>query len=303
MFRLAAILSLVALPAFAEAPKVVADIGPVNALVAQVMEGVGAPDLLLKQNQGPHHVQLKPSQARMIAEADLVIWVGPELSPWLDTALDGLNADPDHSLALIDDPATQTRQLIPDEHEDEEAEGGDHDHAHEGTDPHAWLSPTNASAWLGVIAEALAERDPDNAATYRTNATAAQARIDTLTADLTAQFAPYAGAQIVTFHAAFGYFAESVGLEVIGSVRPGDATTPSAAAVAELKTLVAENHVTCAFSEPDFDPSLLQAIADASGIKTGMLDPLGRAFAPGPDQYAQTLTAIGTTIAGCLAGK
>ena len=75
--------------AFAEVPRVVTDIAPVHSLVAQVMKGVGTPGLLMDQGADAHHFSLRPSQARALQNAELVVWIGPEMTPWLDAALAG----------------------------------------------------------------------------------------------------------------------------------------------------------------------------------------------------------------------
>lgn len=312
MIRHAALLpfSFLALPAFAEPPQVVVDIAPVHALMTQVMEGVGTPSLLLDQDANPHSVQLRPSQARMLSEADLVVWVGPDLSPWLESALEGLGAG--DQIMLMDHPATTLRPFErpvdaeadhgEDDHDhdhDDHAEGHD-DHDHGEYDPHLWTSIDNARAWLPAFAEDLATRDPENAETYRANAQAAVAGIDDLAARIEARLAPHEGAEIVTFHAAWGYFADRFGLEIAGTVRPGDATTPSAAALAELRDIVAEHGVTCAFAEPAFDPGLLDAIAGETGLRIGLLDPTGALQQPGAGHYAATLEAAAVSIADCL---
>lgn len=317
--RLAALLALSATPALAEAPKVVVDIAPVHSLLTQVMEGVATPELLLGQDANPHSVTLRPSQARMLADADLVVWVGPGLEPWMTDAVKGLATG--DQIVLLENPATVLRPIDGADEHDHEAEGDDHDHEaeapvdedHEGedhdehdhgsVDPHLWLTPANGQAWLGVFAEELAARDPENAEAYRANATAAQARLDEVATGIKAELAPYAGAEIVTFHASFGYFADYFGLEVIGSVRPGDASTPSAAAVAALRDLVAEHGIQCAFGEPAFDPALLEAIASETGLRVGVLDPTGALQEPGPGHYAATLQAAGDAIAACLSAE
>ncbi|MDK2776005.1 MAG: zinc ABC transporter substrate-binding protein, partial [Tabrizicola sp.] len=56
-------LALTATPALAEVPRVVTDIPPVHALVAQVMGELGQPELLLAKGADEHDFQLKPSQA------------------------------------------------------------------------------------------------------------------------------------------------------------------------------------------------------------------------------------------------
>lgn len=297
---------LTSLPAAAEPPRVVVDIAPVHALVAQVMDGVAEPDLLLAQDANPHAVQLRPSQARMLADADLVIWVGPDLSPWLSDTIAVLG-DAD-TLVLMDLPATTLRDLAPEigavspeqGHDHGHDEDGHDDHAHGDEDPHVWLSVDNARAWLGLFAEDFAARDPDNAAAYRANAARAQDEIDRLAARIDARLAPLAGAEILTFHDAFGYFADRFPIAIAGSVRPGDATAPSAAALAAVETLVTTHGVTCAFAEPGFDPALIEAIAGDTGLRIGTLDPTGALQTPGPGHYAATLEAIAEGIATCL---
>lgn len=128
-----------ALPTFAEVPRVVTDIHPVHSLVAQVMGDLGTPDLLLERGASEHDFQLRPSQAASLAEADLVVWIGPELTPWLDRALSGLG-EGSAQLALLTVPGTETRQFSEDgahsghDHEAKDTSAAnehDHDHGHD----------------------------------------------------------------------------------------------------------------------------------------------------------------------------
>ena len=79
-------LGLLAAPAMAEVPSVVADTPVTASLVQQVMGDLGQPVLLLDKGADPHDFQMRPSQARALQNADLLVWVGPELTPWLDRA-------------------------------------------------------------------------------------------------------------------------------------------------------------------------------------------------------------------------
>lgn len=74
----------------AEPPRVLADVPPVQSLVARVMQGVGTPGLLLPPGTSPHHHALRPSDARALGNADLVVWIGPGLTPSLVRPLDSL---------------------------------------------------------------------------------------------------------------------------------------------------------------------------------------------------------------------
>ena len=83
---------LCALPAVAQAevPRVVTDIAPIHSLTAQVMGDLGTPDLLLPPGADPHDFALRPSDAEALTQADLVIWVGEGLTPWLEDPLETL---------------------------------------------------------------------------------------------------------------------------------------------------------------------------------------------------------------------
>ncbi|PKQ12866.1 MAG: zinc transporter [Alphaproteobacteria bacterium HGW-Alphaproteobacteria-1] len=76
--------------ALADVPRVAVDIAPVHSLVARVMQGVGAPLLIVAPGASPHEYSLRPSEAAALQEADLVFWVGPGLTPWLETAIETL---------------------------------------------------------------------------------------------------------------------------------------------------------------------------------------------------------------------
>ena len=76
--------------AFAETPQVAVDIAPVHSLVARVMDGVGTPDLIVQPGASPHEYSLRPSEAAALQNADLVFWIGSDLTPWLTDAIDTL---------------------------------------------------------------------------------------------------------------------------------------------------------------------------------------------------------------------
>jgi len=78
---------------YADAPKVAVDIAPVYSLVSRVMEGVGTPDLVMQQGSSPHEYSLRPPEAKALQNADLVFWIGEDLSPWLEGAIDTLASD------------------------------------------------------------------------------------------------------------------------------------------------------------------------------------------------------------------
>jgi zinc transport system substrate-binding protein len=281
-------------PALAEVPQVVTDIPPVHALVAQVMGDLGTPEQLLAKGADEHDFQLKPSQAGAVADAGLVVWIGPELTPWLASALEARPKGA-AALALLDAEGTMRREYG-EGHAEHEEEG--HDHGAE--DPHAWLDPGNAQVWLGLIAAELARMDPEHAATYAANAVVAGEGIATLDAEVAAMLAPVKGKPLVTYHDAFGYFGDHFGLTLAGSIALGDAAAPGAARLAELRGEMEAGGVICLFPEVQHDPALAEQLVEGTDVKLGgALDPVGSSLEAGPGAYAALLTGLARTIADC----
>ena len=310
---------------FAAPLRVVSDIAPVHSLVAMVSEGASAaPELVLPQGASAHDFQLRPSQARMIAGADLVIWSGAAMSPWMQQALKNSTAS---KLALLEAKGTRLRGFAVgdlgadahdqhdhahDHHDHAEAAHDDHhDHDHHGndhgpnaTDPHAWLNPQNASHWLGVIADTLAAKDPENAALYQENAAKYQTQIAALDAELQADLAPLKQRGFVVFHDAYGYFVDHYGLSNLGALRASDASAAGAGRLSALRAMITEGEVVCIFPERGQDEGPVQKMAAEMGLRQGAaLDPEGVGLAAGPALYPALMRQLGADLSACLAAS
>ena len=277
--RFALALALLTSPALAEVPRVMTDIPPVQALVAQVMGGLGTPGMLLDKGGDEHELRLRPSQMRDLGASGLVVWVGHELTPGL---ADALAASGVMTLALLEQPAT--RRI---------------DYAGGGVNPHAWLDPVNAKLWSGLIAEKLAALDPKNAATYRANAAGALVGLDALDRQIAADLAPVADRPFLGWHDAYAYFAAHYQLTYLGGLSEGDEAPPGAARLSAVAALVAKGSIACAFPEAQHDPAMVAALGP---VKLGMaLDPVGSLQDPGPDAYAKLMQALSAALTDCLA--
>ena len=132
--------------AVASPPKVAVDIAPVHSLVAQVMAGVGEPDLVIRPGASPHEYTLRPSEAEALSRADVVFWISEELTPWLESPLENL-AGSATKVTLLDvsgitlhdfrEGATfEAHDHHGDEHGDNNDHGHDDEHAHKDEDGH-----------------------------------------------------------------------------------------------------------------------------------------------------------------------
>lgn len=324
--------------AWADVPRVAVDIAPVHSLVARVMQGVGAPSLIVAPGASPHEYSLRPSEAAALQAADLVFWIGPELTPWLETAIETLAGGAAVTAMLEVDGTTELpfregAQFEAHAHEghdhDDHAHGDDpEDHGHEGHaapaahddhgheahaetgghaghdhgahDPHAWLSPENGAVWLNAIAAQLSAADPDNAGAYFANAAAGRDELAALSAEINGILEPVRGRNFIVFHDAYQYFEAAFDVPASGAISLSDAARPSPARIAEIQARVASESISCVLSEPQFDPGLVATVMDGTEARSGVLDPLGSDQEPGPALYGNVLRNLATALADCL---
>jgi len=435
------------LNSYAKTPSVAVDIAPIHSLVSQVMEGVGRPNLLIPAGASPHQYTLRPSEAKALADAEVVFWVGEGLTPWLEKSLDNLAesaqkievlevsgtttypfregvtfeshddgeeeghddthafewagafklaageyvwtfakvngdyADPKMKLVLLasnldgeaaiehgektaeiliesraieqvhgdtltandsnayqlvfdtDKNLTEFRIVINKEgvytvfaeHAPSEFEAGeyffqtadqrdieplaqepdadadaDEHHNHDGVDPHAWLDPGNAKIWINEINQVLSKHDPQNAKVYDQNAKQAIAELNTLIVTTRKKINSIEGLKFIVFHDAYQYFEKRFGISAAGSIALGDAEDPSPARIKEIRDTVKEIGVTCVFTEPQYNPGLVENVFEGTTVSViGVMDPLGASLPVGNSHYQQLIQGMVKSLSQC----
>jgi zinc transport system substrate-binding protein len=294
------------LPAVA-APKVVVSILPLHSLVAGVMEGVGTPQLLIGANASPHDYALKPSDARALSEAELVVWVGEGMETMLEQPLQALAG----KARVLELSTVEGMRLLPsrkggaweaDEHGDHGEVHGGHGHAHGETDSHLWLSPHNARRIVGAVAEQLSALDTGNAARYQANAAALDKKIAALGERLQAQLAPFRERPYIVFHDAYHYFEDAFGLHPAGAIAVSPERRPGARRIVEIRQAIRDSGAACVFSEPQFRPAIVDVVLEGSGARHGVLDPLGSTLPAGKGQWFALMQGLADSLTGCLTG-
>ncbi|HEX9802726.1 MAG TPA: zinc ABC transporter substrate-binding protein [Gammaproteobacteria bacterium] len=312
MTRIILLLALLcgSLPALA-APRVVASIPPLHSLASGVMEGVGEPQLLIGGGASPHDYALKPSDARALAEAQLILWVGEGLEAVLEKPL--------HSLAgkarVVELGALEGMELLPtreggvwEGHAGEEAEEGpddghDEGHRHGEFDNHLWLSPHNARRTVAALAEALAQLDPANAARYRANAEGLAARITALENELKLRLSPLRERRYIVFHDAYHYFEAAFGLQPAGAIAVSPDRRPGARRIGEIRRTIRVSGAACVFSEPQFRSAIVEVVLEGTEARHGVLDPLGSALSPGAGQWFALMRGLADDLEACLSAR
>jgi zinc transport system substrate-binding protein len=297
-------------------------IKPIHALVAQVMEGVGEPALLITGASSPHTYALKPSDAKALYASDVVFRVSEAVEPFTGRIVKAL---PENVRVVTLSEAPGVEQLdvragdtfeahahgieSHEDHDDHGAESkGDHDEASEGHhhddhsahDGHVWLDPANARHMVAEIARVLSEVSPQNAQRFKENAARASAEIDALEKSITAELAPIKGKPFVVFHDAYQYFEHRFGLTAVGSITVSPEIQPSAKRLTEIRRKIASLDARCVFAEPRFQPNLVNAVIEGTHAHSGTLDPEGTMIAPGPEAYTTLIKNLAAGLRSCL---
>ncbi|MCB1737245.1 MAG: zinc ABC transporter substrate-binding protein [Gammaproteobacteria bacterium] len=286
-------------PAVFAAPNVVVTILPLHSLLGSLMQGVAEPELLIDPAQSPHKVELRPSQARRLAHADLFVWVGEELESGLRKAVTVLPANATiirlgHDAAVGTLPARDSGEWEPHHHE------GDAD-AHGGIDPHLWLNPAQAMQIAARMSAALVAIDPANAAIYRANLHDLHSRLEQFDADLEARLAPVRTQPYLVFHDAYQYFETHYRMNALGAVTIDADHAPGARRIGELRRRIHDSHARCVFAEPHFEPRVVRTLIEGGDARSGEIDPVGRDIAPGPNAYFELLDRLASALVSCLA--
>jgi zinc transport system substrate-binding protein len=306
--------------------KVVASIKPIHSLASYLMNGVAKPDLIVDGYASPHGFAMKPSHAKMLQNADLIFWVGEDVENFLEKPL-GSIAKKAEKIELMQIKGLQVLKFrernIFDDHDDHghddhdkkedhdsHAKKEDHDdhgkkedhddherHAHGEFDPHIWLDPINASAILKEMTEHLIENDSKNASKYKNNLNKALKDIDKLTADVKSELNQSVAS--IVFHDAYQYFEERFNINILGAFTVNTDVMPGAEQLAEIREIIEHDNVACVFSEPQFNPDIIKAVAKDMNIKTGVVDPLGATLKPGKNLYFDLIRNMSASFKGC----
>lgn len=281
------------------APDVVTSFQPLQSLAAGVMAGIGTPTEIVHGAGSPHTYAIRPSEARDLARADIVFWIGPDYEHFLVKPIAALGGRA-RAVALMTAPGVEVlkaRQGGSWEPDEDEPLG----HAGlEEADPHVFLDPHNAEAMVRAMAAALDEADPTHKAQYDANAEAVVARLEALDAGLAKTLAPVKGVPFVVFHDGTQYLEHRYGLTATGSIVVSPERPPGAKRIAEIHDKIAAVHAACVFSEPQFESALVRTVTAGTDARTGVLDYVGVDLKPGPDAYFQMMRRLARSLVGCL---
>ena len=291
--------------------KVVTTIKPIHSLVSVVMDGVSNPSLIIEGSNSPHNFSLKPSHAKMLEEADIVFWIGEDLESFMEKPLNSLakNAVQISFMDLKSIEKLKFREMS--DHDDHDDHGHDDHHGHEDEDDdsnheghnhgefdaHIWLDPVNAKAMVSEIAHELSELDPSNKSNYEKNAEKMISSLDDLIERVSTTIPK--NSSFIVFHDAYQYFENRFNIKAAGALTLNPEVLPGAKQIAEIQEIIEHDSVKCIFSEPQYNPKIIEMLSADMKVLTSVLDPLGANIEAGPEMYNDLILEIASSLKDC----
>jgi len=282
------------------APRVVASITPFQTLIASLMEGIASkPQLLVKNGGSPHDYSLRPSDLKLLKEADIIFWAGPNLESFLIKPLNTIVEKQKPIIIQLDKTPglllLPTRNSTGEQHE--HAEGDNCTHAL--IDMHFWLDPNNAILLTDLMAKTLSNFDPLHANIYKQNANRFKIQLKALDSKIVMELKEVKATPFIVFHDAYQYFEHHYGLKGVGAITLNPEVPPSVKRLRFIRQTIEKTKAHCVFSEPQFQPKLVQSIVQDLPIKTGELDPLGKGNSSS-NGYFVLLENLADSLKSCL---
>ncbi|MGM0534913.1 MAG: metal ABC transporter solute-binding protein, Zn/Mn family [Pseudomonadota bacterium] len=245
-------------------------------ILADMVENVGGEHVAVTSLVGPdsdaHVYSPRPTDARALAEADLVVFNGLQFEGWMERLVDAS----DYAGALV--VATDGMGELTATAEEQGHEGHDHehdqhdDHGHEGhdhgdDDPHGWQDLGMGRVYVENILAGLTEADPDNSEAYNANAERYLEEIAATDIELRELLGEIpADTSVITGHDSFGHFARAYGLQFLSPQGLSTESEPSAANMARLVDVIREENVKALFHENMTSPAMINQLAEEAGL-------------------------------------
>jgi len=265
--------------------RIVTTIKPLQLIAQAIVEGEGSVVTLLPNHQSPHHYALTPSDRLTLAEADLLVWVGPALESFLISVMENLS----QSKQLI------TAMALPDLVV--------HDYGASQIDPHFWLDPGNALILAETIRDVVSEIDGPNAARYTQNLERFRqqiAQLDSVSRSMlmAIQAQPYA-----VYHNAYQYLESYFDFQHDLALVEDPEVPPGMRAMLATREALARLQPVCLFTDEETNESVVNTLLAGQEIQRSVLDPLGYTVAvDGVDSngYVSLIENLLLTMSACF---
>ncbi|NRQ02180.1 zinc ABC transporter substrate-binding protein ZnuA [Marinobacterium sp. xm-d-530] len=318
-FTASVVTSLLLASTQAQADTVMASVKPLSLITAELLVNVAEVDTLLPDGASPHDFALRPSDRKRLNNTDLLIWVGPEIEPYLEKVIEASKVE---HLAMLDEHAEHGEDEHKDDHKDhdheeehhhDEHEGHEHEEEHhdahdehEGHDHaglHPWLDIESVELFAEELSVELQQHFPAKASQIKENETAFLASLKQFESQAKEQLEPVHQKGFLVFHDAYDGFVNHFDLNQVGYFTVSPELKPGAKHLAELRETLEHSGVSCVFKEPQYRPALIDSITRGFEVHVGELDPLASDVALAQGAYVNFMQGLVDEFTECLAKR
>lgn len=233
------------------------------------IDGIEIVNMTENHNGCLHDYTLMPKDMKALAAAKAVVINGAGMEEFLEKAVEMSDAPVIDSSVGIEIIGADKEDDH--DHESEEEHGHDHDH---GGNAHIWMSPKNAAKQTENIAEGLIKVFPQYKEKISDNLKIYLQKLNALDSKIKAELAPCKGAEFISFHEAYDYFAADYSLSFAASVDSDDGAEPGTKELVRLTELIKSKDIKAIFTEPNYQGSSADVLSNETGVPVYTLNPV-----------------------------
>jgi len=276
-------------------PNVVVSIKPIHSIVSALMEDVSRPYLLLKSSDSAHTFHLKPSQLKLLSNADLVITIGDSFETGLNKTLGNIKDGSHIVVSEIEGlDIYQFRNIDTNAmNEDDKDERNDYD-------LHLWLDIDNIIKTAYYLNEQLIKIDSNNSNTYETNLKRIHSRLNELKSELRQQLTPFSSERYAIFSDTLQYFEKSFHFQKPVIITPYHGARLSIHRTLEARKKMKDLKIKCLLYGPEKTSKKMNVLSEGLAIKVYSIDVIGAKLDAGSDQYFNLMEGLSSQLVECL---
>ena len=292
---------------------VVTSIKPLGFIAAAIAEDVTPVTVVLPDGASEHDYALRPSDVRRIKNADLLVWVGPEMESFITRSASQLPTNKNLELSALPVIQSHLAGEVDNDHDHTSSPANtltsvhssdrelSDSHSHQGTyNLHIWLSPEIALMSATAIHDRLVQLMPAQKAQLDSNLSKFKASVKDADKQIRQQLSSVKDKRYYVFHDAYTYFEQHYGLSPLGYFTVNPEIQPGAQKLNEIRTQLTQQKVQCVFAEPQFRPAVIDAVSRGTKVQKGTLDPLGSNISLSQDSYVKFLSQLSSQYVSCL---
>ncbi len=229
---------------------------------------------ILPSGSSPHTFELTPAKVKELSQSEIVFGIGYGLDDWVEDMVDTW---PNIEISIVSENIVLKESGHIHEHEDgeEEEEHEEDQEQTDATDPHYWLSLDNARTIAANITSSLEAKFPEFKEYFEENLNTYFDSLNDLKDESLNRFSSLTNKKMATFHDAWQYFADEMGLEIVTTFEPFPGQEPSPQYLVKFQEEITEHDIKVVFSEPQLSNETLQPFANDLDLSLAILDPLG----------------------------